>query len=355
MRTCPRCGVPRILTSEHRWLPNGTITLARDETHRMVFIDNDALNYTMASIGERLGVPLEAIIQEAKRKSGKHFMDAVLSGAKGVIARNLISTRVYDQLSKQVSMLGLGSPEVSSYKRHRYLDGVIRDAYSGPAITGDICGAFESVEGCAASASFEVADGGTVRCHIEAGASARPEGNDRASYAPPPMMGGRNIYELCPVCKAPLSMGRQYAFEVDRGIIEDRRTGHRVVLISVMTLTNLFGELTAELGDDVPRMMADIEKARVRELISSKGKDLDTSEAGYLKYMKTLELKGMGNGSAVSVSDGTIRARVDNPYYEPLIAGFLAGFYEATTGREASLAWTEGTSGYSEVTIQPAV
>ena len=354
MRTCPRCGVPRILTSEHRWLPNGTITLARDETHRMVFIDNDALNYTMASIGERLGVPLEAIIQEAKRKSGKHFMDAVLSGAKGVLARNLISTRVYDQLSKQVSMLGLGSAEVSSYKRHRYLDGVITDAYSGPAITGDICGAFESVEGCAASASFEIAGDGTLRCRIEAGASARPESDDHSSYAPPPTMGGRNIYELCPVCKAPVTLGRQYTFEADRGIIVDSKTGHRVVLIGVMTLTNLFGELTSELGGEVPRMMADTEKARVRDLIASKGKGLDTSEAGYLRYMKTLELKGMGNGSSVSVADGTVRARVDNPYYEPLIAGFLAGFYEATSGKEAAVEWTEGTSGYSEVTIQAA-
>ena len=121
-----------------------------------------------------------------------------------------------------------------------------------------------------------------------------------------------------------------------------------------MTLTNLFGELTSELGGEVPRMMADTEKARVRDLIASKGKGLDTSEAGYLRYMKTLELKGMGNGSSVSVADGTVRARVDNPYYEPLIAGFLAGFYEATSGKEAAVEWTEGTSGYSEVTIQAA-
>ena len=354
MRTCPRCGVPRILISEHRWLPNGTITLARDETHRMVLIDNDALNYTMDSIGERLGVPLEAIIQEAKRKSGKHFMDAVLSGAKGVVARNLISTRVYDQLGKQVSMLGLGSAEVSSYKRHCYLDGVITDAYSGPAITGDICGAFESVEGRAASASFVLADDGTVRCRIEADGGPRPESDDRSSYASPPMVGGRNIYELCPVCKAPVAVGRQYDFDDDRGIIVDTKTGHRVVLISVMTLTNLFGELTSELGGEVPRMMADTEKARVRDLIASKGKGLDTSEAGYLRYMKTLELKGMGNGSSVSVADGTVRARGDNPYYEPLIAGFLAGFYEATSGKEAAVEWTEGTAGYSEVTIQVA-
>jgi len=353
MRTCPRCGVPRILTSEHTWLPNGTMTLARDVTHRMVFIDNDALNYTMDSIGDRLGVPLEGIIQEAKRKSGKHFMDAVLSGAKGVIARNLISTRVYDQLGKQVSMLGLGAAEVSSYKRHRYLDGVITDAYSGPAITGDICGAFESIEGRAAEATFEVS-GGAVHCHIEAASERRPENDDASSFLPPPMVAGRNIYELCPVCKAPLSMGSQYAFDPDRGIIVDRKTDHRVVLIGVMTLSGLFGELEAELGRDVPRMMADIEKGRVRELIAAKGRDLDTSEAGYLRYMKTLELKGMGNGSSVSISDGTVRARVDNPYYEPLVAGFLAGFYEATSGKSAQVDWTSGTQGFSEVTIRPS-
>jgi len=354
MRYCQRCGVPRILTSEHKWAPNGTISLARDDTHRMVFIDNDALNHILDSISGKIGIPLEGIILEAKRKSGRHFMDAVLSGVKGIVARNLISTRVYDQLGNQVSMLGLGHAEVSDYVRHAHLEGVITDAYNGAAITGDICGAFESVEGCSADARFSSDESGTVRCSIEKAAVERSAYDDRFSYVPPAVLPGRNIYELCPVCKAPLALGAQYTFDVDRGIIVDRKSSHRVVLVGVMTLANLFGELEAELGGEIPAMIMGIEKSRVKGVISSKSKELDTSVAGYSRYMKTLELKGMGNGTTVASSDGRLEVRVQNPYYEPLVAGFLAGFYEATSGKEASVDWTRAAAGYTDVTISPA-
>jgi hypothetical protein len=346
MRYCQRCGVPRILTSEHRWLPNGTITLARDATHRMVFIDNNALNYILVSVAGLAGIPLDDIIVEAKRKSGKHFMDALFSGLKGTVARSLLSKKVYEQLSKQISMLGLGAAEVSDYRKHSFLEGSIADGYSGPGITGDILGAFESVEGLRARADFEVGVDGTVGCRIVA-SDGGPEDLDKSLYEPPPALPGRNIYELCPICKAPLSLGASHSFDMDRGIIVDKKTGHRVVLIGVIALASMFGELERELGGEIPRMIMEIEKDRVKDIILSKGRDRETSEAGYLRYMKTLELRGMGNGSAVD-------ARVDNPYYEPLIAGFLAGFYEATTGERAVVQWTGGGAGYTDITLRPA-
>ncbi len=354
MRYCQRCGVPRILTGEHKWAPNGTIYMSRDPDHRMVFIDNDALNHILDSISSRLGMPLEAIILEAKRKSGRDFMDAVLSGVVGVVARNVACAKVYERLTSQVAMLGLGKGRVENYKRRSRLEGIIENAYSAPAITGDVCGAFESVERCPAAASYQEGPGGTVRCVVEASSAGRPGGEDRFEYVPPPVLPGRNIYELCPVCKAPVALGKQYRFDADRGIILDEKTGHRVVLIGVMTLANLFGELARELGEDVPAMIAEIEKDRVAGVIRSKGGDRRTDEGGYLLYMKTLELKGMGSGRSVALSDGRVQVRVDNPYYEPLVAGFLAGFYEATTSEKAAVSWTDARDGYTEVDIGKA-
>ncbi len=352
MRYCQRCGVTRMLTSELKWSPNGTISLAREVGHRMVFIDNDALNHILDGIAGRIGIPLDRIIQEAKRKSGKDFMDAVLSGAKGVVARNLAGTRVYGRLSRQIGMLGLGRAEVTAYRRHAFLEGTVENAYNAAAITGDTCGAFESVELCCATARFESGDGGAVTLSVERAGAPPPGYADRFDYASPPILPGRNIYELCPVCKAPLALGEQYSFDAEKGVITDRKTGHRVVVVGVMTLTNLFGELERELGGEVPRMIAEIEKERVKAVILSKAADRDTTEAGYLRYMKTLELKGMGNGTSAALSDGKVDVCVDNPYYEPLVAGFLAGFYEATAGEAASFDWTDAGAGHTEITIR---
>lgn len=352
IRNCQRCNVPLALTSEHTWGSNGTISLVEDPTHRMVIIDNEALNNILDSISERIGMPLDDLIVEAKRKSGKHFMNAVLSGIKGLLARNLISAKVYQQLGKQVSMLGLGNAEVVRYKRHSFLEGLATDAYSAPALVGDICGAFESVERCRAAARFEFSGDG-LAIEIKRTDRHRPEYEDRFDYQPPPLLPGRNIFELCPVCKCPLQLGRLYSFDMDRGLIHEAKPGHRAVLMGTMTLKNLFGELEQELGKEIPHLIMRIEKERIKDVIAEKGKDLNVSEEGYRRYMKTLRIRGMGNGGDVSIAGDRVTARVDNPYYEPLIAGFLAGFYESTQGIPASVEWTQADRGFTEVTLIP--
>lgn len=354
MRYCSRCGVPRILTAEHRWDSSGTISLARDESHRMVIVDNVALTNILDSVRERTGVPVEPIVTEAKRKSGRHFMDAVLSGARGVAMRNLASASVYRQLGKQSSMLGLGNAEVTAYRRHRVLEGVVTDVYSGPAMAGDICGSFDSVEGRAGDVSYEMDGNGCMRLTISASGRTRPRGFDGPVAGTAGPLPGRNIFELCPVCKAPAELGRRFSFDMDRGTIHEAKTGHRVVMIGVISLQGLFGELEAELGQEIPQMIMAIEKDRVRDVIKGKGKDLDTSAGGYIDYMRTLRIRGMGNGTDVSVSGKTVKARVENPYFEPLAAGFLAGFYEATCGVDAQVRWTPASAGHTEVTLEPA-
>jgi len=353
-RYCHRCKVPHILVAEHAWGSNGTIILSRDPAHRMVIIDNVALTNILDSISGRIGIPLDNIIVEAKRKSGKHFMDALLSGVKGIVARNLISAKVYQQISKQVSILGLGHAELVSYKRHRFLEGMATDAYNAPALTGDICGAFESVERCQAAALFEHRENGDIRIQISRADRQRSEYEDRFAYQPPPALPGDNIFELCPVCKAPLELGRQYDFDMDRGLIHEVKTGHRVVLTGAMTLNNLFGELEKEIGEEIPHLIMTIEKERVKEVIARKEKTLDFSEEGYQRFMKTLRLRGMGNGRNVTMTGDHVEVRVDNPYYEPLVAGFLAGFYEVATGMPAVVEWTPANRGYTDVLLNPA-
>jgi hypothetical protein len=320
----------------------------------MLILDNAALDNTLESVQKLLGAPVDAIVTEAKRKSGRHFMDAVLSGVKGIFIRNLASSSVYQQLSKQSSMLGFGNAEVTLYRRHRSLEGTVTDVYNGPAMAGDICGTFESVERCSGEVEYDVAPGGVLHLSIRAGGERGRGATDPTGYTSVSGLPGHNIFELCPVCKGPLDIGRQYSFDMDRGVIEHLKTGHRVVMIGVISLRSLFDELESELGDEIPRLLMTIEKDRVRDIIAGRGKELDVSADGYLRYMRTLVLKGMGSAAEASVDGSTVKARVDNPYYEPLVAGFLAGFYEAASGSGSRVEWTPATHGYTEVSLAHA-
>ncbi|MDD5748078.1 MAG: hypothetical protein PHP64_03350 [Actinomycetota bacterium] len=354
MRECQKCGVPRALTNDYTWGSNGTISLRKGSSHRMVMLDNDALNHIFRSIEETIGLPLETITLEAKRKSGKDYIDKILTGVKGTIVRNLASKKVYEQLSNQLRMLGYGRAEVLAYHRREFLEGAVENVYNGAALTGDVAGAFESVEKKSGDCHYSTDDNNVLHLRINITDEVRSEYRNRFLYEPGESLPGRNIFELCPVCHAPVELGRQYTFDPDSGTIKENKTGHRIILIGIMTLNNLFGELTSELGDEIPRIIMSIERDRVKDVIGAKPKELDTSEAGYLRYAKTLELKGMGNGTLAKVDGERVKVRIENPYYEPLLAGFISGFYEATTGKKSIASWTPVKDGFTEITVEAA-
>ncbi len=353
MQVCNRCGVTRLLAREHKWLPNGTIVLAADPTYRMVMMDSAAFVSIFHHLSENIGLPIDDIIVEAKRRSGRNYIDTVLTGPKGMLVRKFASAKVYEKVGDQAAILGYGAAHVEEYRKHKSLTVTISNVYYGAPMAGDTCGAFESVERCDAGLEWQVSDS-TLSVHVTAGLPDREEFEERFRYSAPPTLPGNVIWTPCLSCGVPTEVGHIHRYEPEKGMITERKSGRRIVSMGMGTMNKIFNELEQELGEEVPRMIASLEKERARGVMLAKGKEMDTSEDGYLRFLDMLPVRGMGIAVSASWQGSTITVRIDNPHYESLNAALIAGFYEATTGKKSRVSWTKNTEGYTLIKVSPA-
>lgn len=86
MGSCRHCGVPRRFHAKHEYLDNGII-VTKGSDLRGIFIERALLRDIIEGIESRLGIPIERIVIDAKRRDAKLYVDDVLSGLLGRILR----------------------------------------------------------------------------------------------------------------------------------------------------------------------------------------------------------------------------------------------------------------------------
>ena len=73
-RKCKRCGAPKRLVREHRWLSNGTIVQRKNPHHRMIFIECENIDAPYRNIEEIVGHSIEHLLIEAKYNATFDFI-----------------------------------------------------------------------------------------------------------------------------------------------------------------------------------------------------------------------------------------------------------------------------------------
>jgi hypothetical protein len=68
-QSCPECGVPEIITSEHVWLNNGDIVSKRDQSNRLGFTETQYLDPLFRGIEQIIGMPIEHMVITAVRRA----------------------------------------------------------------------------------------------------------------------------------------------------------------------------------------------------------------------------------------------------------------------------------------------
>lgn len=78
MEVCDGCGVPLIIGREHRWEPNGVISLVRSPTNRMVFFESEAIDGMIGGIERLIGRPVSHIVIESRARETRRYMERLL-------------------------------------------------------------------------------------------------------------------------------------------------------------------------------------------------------------------------------------------------------------------------------------
>jgi hypothetical protein len=354
IKTCTECGLPYNLGKAHNWQPNGAITEKKNPDHRMLFLESESFDPLFHKIGEMVGVPIEHIVQEGKRKVARQYLETQLPKVvrRGVYA--VYPRLITQKMADMTRCLGLGDVQVVEARKRKegthYTRLSIEFPYSIMFFLGDTCGGMEAASGRECKAATTRMEGRPEKYIIDL--SLGPHSPEMAGRLQPRtyvLKPGDIAYKHCMGCGIPNEIA-EYQWNPDRGTITHPRTGHRSVILGPGGLEAIFEELEAELGEDIPETV--IEAQRVFSRAAFRGDDWLNDEE---ELRRKLALRGLGLLSSFSREGGELNLTLQNSCVPLLMVGLAKGLFELKTRREGSShTWSRSEDGDLTITISPA-
>ncbi|NPV58687.1 MAG: hypothetical protein HPY75_03360 [Actinobacteria bacterium] len=321
---CSACGVPNRIAFMHRWREDGVLE-SRMGRARGIFIERDAFAGVLERMEEALGIPIDHILIDAKRRDAKLYVDDVLSGLAGRIVRLRPFRRLgYIVMVRQAATIGLAKAQLLSYRAGKKFIGRASPVYHPVLFVGDVCGAFESLEGKRAKPVY-----GSIgeAWYSELYPDENVPHEERLELEKTPEVPARAGYERCAKCGVPLGIGN-YRWDLGQGKIFDQATGEWLIYINVEGVNTVLRELEREIGEEIPRMVYEF----TVDFYSRLAREYPGSFLSDLAFMK---LRGFGvperdDPGEEELGKGNL---VRNAFNAPMVAGMVAAVYRGQGGR----------------------
>jgi len=341
-KPCTVCGVIERVNKEHEWLGDGTIVQRANRDHRMVFIETENLAMTFSGIEEIIGMSIDRVIVEAKRRATFDFVDHSLPGIVKVVVRLVGMAPVIRNITALGSVMGYGNIRLVSIKNTHSKESVvkvsIKEPYSVPLFCGDLAGAFNAIRRRQVAVDREelAPDDFLITGRISQHPLELQERLQTKVYEHKP---GDISFDKCPRCGGPKILS-EYRWDVDRGVILNKERGRRMALAGPAALDAVMDELEKELGDTIPHVIVEAQ----RRFIKTGFYTLDEVASEELFRMQ-LAVRGLGNVRDFEWQEGGLRFRLENPCLIPVIAGMALGFFEMASGEEGHVEWKRAEDG----------
>ncbi|MGQ9535656.1 MAG: hypothetical protein ACUVT4_00280 [Actinomycetota bacterium] len=352
IQTCAQCGVPTYITSEHLWHPCGFIVQRRDARHILIFIESENLGFLLHEVEGILGIPIQRIVTDTRRRAAKAYMDRVIPE----VLKEKVHSGELDVGSVVQGMVGIG--HVLGYGRFEVLgsrlEGDDQDfllvrvhrPYSILLGCVDPVAAFEALVGREMGLSYE--EKGPDTFDIKAFPSPHPEEFKgrlvMRKYAYPE---GTIHLEACTECGAPVLLA-DYEWRLAEGLILHRDTGRRMVFFAPSVLEAIFEELERELGEDITRVVVEAQRRLTKEGLYALREDDPEEE---LRTM--LALRGLGGLQKLKVNAQGLELMMENVCLPQVVAGLAQGLFEILHGDGTKVSWHTGEDGSLRVEVSP--
>jgi hypothetical protein len=352
VKTCPECGVPEYLNSDMQWQKNGLIVQRRDQRHTATFMESDNLNALLSGIEEIVGTPIERIILAARRRASRAYMARVIPDE----VREMVQKQGLDLLPLAEAfftighVLGYGRFELVDYRLEYNDDDFfiirIEKPYSILLGSADPAAAVEAMIGAELGFSYEEVSDDVYDIRIVR--ESHPEEFKgrlmMKSFEPGP---GDIELETCSSCGGPLVLSN-FQWDLEKGLINDKRNGRRMVVFAPTVLDAVFGELENELGEDITDAIIDAQRRFTRGFFTPR--DLVDEAA----FRDALALRGAGNLRRFDMEKAGLSVRMENAPMHLMTIGFFQGIFETAHGVDSTVEWTFSEAGDLEMEVTPA-
>lgn len=346
LRTCKECGVPHAISNNHIWEEHGTI-LSRDTSQRLVIVERKIIDGILRKVRERIGGDVDKTLLYAKAKDASQYIRSVMMGWKMVAGGYPLRKKsFYEFICDQARILGMADAKVVRYRRGKEVVISCTDCYNKVFFAGDILGAVYVGEG--KETLIEVEDTGSeITFTATVLGNQLSEAINKYSFSWEVPLPGHVNYKRCKRCGTPFAVSF-FNWDMSRGMMVDTHNGEPVALIEVAGINAAYEEIREQQGSQVDEFLAHEVKDMVDNILPGlMWKHRRPEER--IRDLFFLAYRGMGNPIFTeSIEDG-IKARVENPFNYPLVAGIATSFL--ARGKQVSFEWERSMPGRLEIYI----
>lgn len=353
VNTCPECGVPEYITTEHAWQESGFIVQKRDQRHILTFIENDNLNALFRGVEDIVGTSIERIILATRRRAGRAYMDRLIpEQVREMVQKNELELHPLVSAFFSIGhVLGYGRFELIDYRYERdeedYFLIRVEKPYSILLGSVDPAAAVEALIGVELGFTYEEISHDVFNIRIFMQSHPEEEYKGRLMMRPYQPGGGDIALRSCSTCGGPHALS-YYSWDLEKGLINNKFNDRRMVFFAPSVLDAVFGELERELGESIPTVVIEAQRRFARNFYDP---DDIVDEA---RFRTALALRGMGNLRSLNIERSGLDMRLDNAVMHLLVVGLFQGFYEIAFGVESTVEWSISESGDLGVQVSPS-
>jgi len=289
---------------------------------------------------ERLGIPLDRIVYLAGTHAAVKVL-GVLYESHPHLSKLLFSSPLHSFTERMLvgfgRAIGVADVKIVERRRHNGARVIIENPFDLSNCLAIISGILQIADGCNITYDILEENGAYLVEFTPAPHDAHEEEAYQRLFAEnlaPKKAGSNAVLSKCRTCSAPREAGQLCEFDMGRGLIKERGSGDRMIMMGIHGYNSIIRELSRELGQSVYDIFIDFEKKN----LSAKLADTPEDERpwGEEELRRYFALRGLGMLGEFQVEDGTTSISVHNAFIAPLVAGRLLALWELVNGREGS-------------------
>lgn len=360
MRFCRECGFPLAYGRYLSWTSDGTIQGRDVARTRLVFLEVGEVRTLFERVSEAIGLPVDPIVCRAEKEVGRRFAGELVPRRLTFIprvkaARPLFVARLFVHfLTDYMAALGMGRARLIDYRPGRLVKVELTDSHYLPLVVGDVTGISEYLDRCGMDASWEEPVAGPARLNIVK-VSEEPPREERLALEQAECLPGKVTFKRCRRCGVPREVSDSLKFELERGVIRNAVTGGREVALPAQSFAAVFRELAADLGEEVIALLAGTEQEYMRESSAVRQFVGEVDDGDVLQVLEDFSWRGMGNPTRAEKTEHGLEVVVENAFNPGMVAGRVAGLYEAAADTRVKASWVEERVGRLKITLAKSV
>jgi len=292
---------------------------------------------------DRLGIPLERIVYLAGTHAAVKVL-GVLYESHPHVSKLLFSAPLHG-LTERILVgfgraIGVADVKIVERKRHKRTRVIIENPFDLSNCLAIISGILQIADGCNIAYDILEENGAYLVDFSPAPSDMHEEEAYQRLFAEnlaPKKTESATVLLKCKGCGAPREAGQLCEFDTERGLIKERGSGERMIMMGVHGYNSIIRELSWELGQSVYDIFIDFEKKNLSAKLAG------TAEGerpwGEERLRKYFALRGLGMLGEFLEKGGTTSITVHNAFIAPLVAGRLLALWELVNGREGSYAF----------------